>query len=87
MYIIYDGDNMNINLGSPYEATIKKIIERGYAGNRTEVIRQALIAYERMLEEEELMLVHKAVEIEMAEIKAGKVRTHSFEEIKKILKE
>ena len=56
-------------------------IEKGYAGNQTEVIRQAILAYERMLEEEELMLVHKAVQIEMEEIKAGRVKTHSFEEI------
>ncbi len=49
---------------------IKKIIEKGYAGNQTEVIRQAILAYERMLEEEELMLVHKAVQIEMEEIEA-----------------
>ncbi|NAT10061.1 hypothetical protein C4E22_00645 [ANME-1 cluster archaeon AG-394-G06] len=50
---------------------IKKIIEKGYAGNQTEVIRQAILAYERMLEGEELMLVHKAVQIEMEEIEAG----------------
>ena len=76
---------MNINLGVPYEATIKRIIERGYAGNQTEVIRQAVMAYERLLEEEELQLVHKAVRIEMDEIKNGRVKTHSFNDIKKIL--
>jgi Arc/MetJ-type ribon-helix-helix transcriptional regulator len=59
---------MNINLGAPYEAAIKSIIEKGYAGSQTEVIRQAILAYERMIEEEELALVHKAVEIEMEEI-------------------
>jgi len=53
---------MNINLGAPYEMAIKRIIEKGYAGNQTEVIRQAVLAYERMIEEEELMLVHRAVE-------------------------
>ncbi len=78
---------MNINLGVPYEATIKKIIEKGYAGNQTEVIRQALMAYERMLEEEELQLVHKAVEFEMQEIEAGKIKIHSFDEIKKSLRQ
>jgi hypothetical protein len=40
-----------------------------------------------MLEEEELLLVHKAVQIEMEEIEAGRVKTHSFEEIKEILKQ
>jgi Arc/MetJ-type ribon-helix-helix transcriptional regulator len=76
---------MNINLGAPYEIAIKRIIEKGYAGNQTEVIRQAILAYERMIEEEELTLVHKAVEMDMKELKAGKAKTHSFEEIKKIL--
>jgi len=74
---------MNINLGTPYETAIKKIIEKGYAGNQSEVIRQAITAYERMLEEEELMLVHKAVEIEMEEIKSGKVKNYTLDEIKK----
>jgi len=75
---------MNINLGAPYEAAIKSIIDKGYAGSQTEVIRQAILAYERVIEEEELALVHKAVEIEMADIEAGKSKTYSFEDIKKI---
>jgi Arc/MetJ-type ribon-helix-helix transcriptional regulator len=77
---------MNINLGAPYEAAIKSIIEKGYAGSQTEVIRQAILAYERIIEEEELALVHKAVELEMEDIEAGKSKTCSFEEIKQILK-
>jgi Arc/MetJ-type ribon-helix-helix transcriptional regulator len=77
---------MNINLGAPYEAAIKSIIEKGYAGSQTEVIRQAILAYERMIEEEELALVHKAVELEMDDIDAGKMTTYSFEDIKKIVK-
>jgi Arc/MetJ-type ribon-helix-helix transcriptional regulator len=76
---------MNVNLGAPYEAAIKAIIEKGYAGTQTEAIRQAILAYERMIEEEEQTLVHKAVEIEMMELDAGKVKTHSFQEIKKSL--
>jgi Arc/MetJ-type ribon-helix-helix transcriptional regulator len=78
--------NMNINLGAPYEAAIKSIIEKGYAGSQTEVIRQAILAYERMIEEEELALVHKAVELEMEDIDAGKIKTYSFDDIKKIAK-
>jgi Arc/MetJ-type ribon-helix-helix transcriptional regulator len=77
---------MNINLGAPHEAAIKSIIEKGYAGSQTEVIRQAILAYERMIEEEELALVHKAVELEMDDIDAGKMTTYSFEDIKKIVK-
>ena len=77
---------MNISIGPPYEAVIKRIIEKGYAGNQTEVIRQAILAYERMLEDEELMLVHRAVTIEVSEMKAKKNPTHSFADIQKILK-
>jgi Arc/MetJ-type ribon-helix-helix transcriptional regulator len=77
---------MNINLGVPYETAIKSIIEKGYAGSQTEVIRQAILAYERMIEEEELALVHKAVELEREDIDAGKITTYSFEAIKKIAK-
>ena len=77
---------MNISIGPPYEAVIKRIIEKGYAGNQTEVIRQAILAYERMLEEEELMLVHRAVTAEVNEIEARKTSPHYFDEIKKVLK-
>ena len=38
-----------------------------------------------MKDEEELALVHRAVDKEMAELDAGKVKVHSFEEIRKIL--
>ena len=63
---------MNIRIGPPYEAVIKRIIEKGYTGNQKEVIRQAIIAYERMLEEEKLILVHRAVTVEVNEIEARK---------------
>ena len=76
---------MNINLGHPYEIAIKSIIEKGYAGYQTEVIRQAIMAYKRQIDEEELALVHRAVDKEMAELDAGKVKMHSLEEIRKIL--
>ena len=46
---------------------------------RPEVILQAVLAYERMIEEEELMLVHRAVETEMRAIEAGKTSMHSLE--------
>jgi hypothetical protein len=57
----------------------------GEAGTQTEAIRQAILAYERMIEEEEQIRVHKAVEIEMMELNASKVKIHSFQEIKKSL--
>ena len=75
---------MNINLGAPYEAAIKSIIEKGYAGSKTEVIRQAILTYKRMIEEEEMSLVHRAVEMEMEDIESDRTKTHSFENIKKI---
>jgi Arc/MetJ-type ribon-helix-helix transcriptional regulator len=76
---------MNIIIGPPYEAVIKRIIEKGYAGNQTEVIRQAILAYERMLDEEELMLVHRAVTVEVSEIDARKTSFYTFDEIKKLI--
>jgi len=77
---------MNVNVGAPYEAIIQKIIEKEYAGNQTEAIRQALLAYERVLDEEEKRLVAKAVEIEMCEVRARNIKTKSFEEMKKKFK-
>ena len=74
---------MNINLGAPYEAIIQRFINREYAGNQTEVIRQALLAYDKMAEEEESILVHKAVEIEKEENQSGKIRMKTLEELKK----
>jgi len=74
---------MNVNLDVPYESIVKKIIEKGYAGNQTEVIRQALLAYERQLEEEEVKLVNKGIEMEMQEIKEGRIKIKSLEHIKK----
>ena len=76
---------MNISLGFPYEVAIQRIIRKGYAGNKTGVIRQAILAYERIPDEEELMLVHRAVTIEVREIEAEKTPSRSFDEIKKIL--
>ncbi len=77
---------MNMNLGAPYEAIIKKTIDKGYAASQTEVVRQALIVYDRILEEEEYTLVHKAVKEELAEIKSGKTRTYSLKDLRKSVK-
>ena len=74
---------MNINLGYPYELIIKRIIEKGYAGNQTEVIRQALITYGREIEEEEVVLVHKAVQSEIQGIKQDVTKTKTLAQIKK----
>jgi len=74
---------LNVNLGTPYEAIIEKIIKKGYAGNQTEVIRQALTLYEREIDEEEARLVDRGVESMMADIETGKVKTYSLEEVMK----
>ncbi|MBU0586667.1 hypothetical protein KJ780_04075 [Candidatus Micrarchaeota archaeon] len=74
---------LNVNLGTPYEMIIKKLIAQGYAGTQTEVIRQALMFYERQIAEEEVRLVNKGIAAEMEEIKSGKIKTKSITEIKK----
>ena len=38
-----------------------------------------------MIEEEEPNLVHKAVDIEMLELDAGKIETYSLQDIQKIV--
>lgn len=73
---------LTVNLGTPYEAIIENIIKKGYAGNQTEVIRQALTNYERQIEEEEAVLVHRGVEAAMADIRSGKVKTYTLEEVR-----
>ncbi|WP_424359652.1 hypothetical protein [Methanocella sp. MCL-LM] len=75
---------LNVNLGAPYEAKINKIIKKGYAASQTEVIRQAIMFYDKYLEqEEEVQLVYRAVEAEMAEVESGKQKTYTAEQIKK----
>ncbi|MFH1286048.1 MAG: hypothetical protein ABIH99_05705 [Candidatus Micrarchaeota archaeon] len=74
---------MNINLGAPYEKIIEKLIEKGYAGNMTEVIRQALLAYGRSIEEEEVLLVNRGIASEMQKIKSGELKTKPLAEMQK----
>ncbi len=80
------GDLMGyINLGTPYEGIIERIIKKGYAGNQTEVIRQALLNYDRYLEEEEARRVEIAVEAEMKKIRSGETKTYPLEDALKKL--
>ena len=60
---------MNINLGAPYEAMIKKLIEMGYASNKTEAIRQAIMNYFEKIKGEELELVVRGIKAEMQKSK------------------
>jgi Arc/MetJ-type ribon-helix-helix transcriptional regulator len=68
---------MNVNLGEYYQAIISKAIQKGLAGNQTEVIRQALLDYSRKLDEEEAMLVERGVRAEMEKMKGKKWTTHA----------
>jgi Arc/MetJ-type ribon-helix-helix transcriptional regulator len=74
---------LTIDLGTPYEAIMDKLLERGYAANKSELIRQALILYDRAVDEEEIMLVRTAVESMVAGQKSGKRKTCTLEEIEK----
>ena len=75
----------NVNLGAPYEQIIQNIIDREYAGNATEAIRQALLMYQKKLDEEEEELVSMAVMDMKAKVEAGEVKMHSSAETKKLL--
>ena len=78
---------VNVNLGEPYNVVIRGIIERGYAGNQTEVLRQAVLALQRELDErEEVLLVNKGIESEMREVKRGKSKLLTFAQLKARLK-
>jgi Arc/MetJ-type ribon-helix-helix transcriptional regulator len=55
-----NADRLNVELGRPYTVIIDRAIEKGYAGNKSEVIRHALKAYEREINaNEEASLVKK----------------------------
>ena len=69
-----------INLGTPYEAIIERIIKKGYAGNQTEVIRQALLNYDRYIEEDESRRVELAIDAEMKKIESGETKTYPLDE-------
>jgi Arc/MetJ-type ribon-helix-helix transcriptional regulator len=81
---------LNVNLGAPYESKIEKIIKKGYAASQTEVIRQAIMYYDKYIEseeeEEEVRLVNKGIAADMEDIRSGKTKTMSHEELKKKLK-
>ena len=74
---------LNVNLGTPYEDIIKNLMKKGYAGSQTEIIRQALMFYERYINEEEVHLVNKGINSEMEKIRSGKSKTKPLSEIKK----
>jgi len=42
-----------------------------------------MIGYKKMLDEDEIVLVHRVVKVEMDEPHAGRVKAHFFEDMKK----
>lgn len=74
---------LNVNLGMPYEAIIKKAINKGYAGNQSEVIRQALKVYDDYLEAQEMRLVAKGVEEIMDKVESGEIKTYDLDDVLK----
>jgi Arc/MetJ-type ribon-helix-helix transcriptional regulator len=77
-------ERLNIDLGEPYLFIIESAIKKGYAGNKSEVIRHALKAFEReMNENEEAILVKKDVDEMMAKIKSGELKTKPYSETRK----
>lgn len=74
---------MYVNLGTPYEDIMEEAIAAQYAGNKTEVLRQALLVYkEKFNESEELRLVKKGVEREFEEFKASGAKGKTLAEMK-----
>lgn len=77
-------ERLNVELGRPYTKIIDRAIEEGYAGNKSEVIRHALKAYEREINEnEEAALVKKGVDTMMGKIKSGEIKTRPYGETRK----
>lgn len=77
-------DRLNIELGRPYTLIIEQAIEKGYAGNKSEVIRHALKAYEReIVANEEAALVKKGVDDMMEKIKSGEIKTRPYGVVRK----
>ena len=84
VHLLY-GESMTfpVNLGAPYEDIIDKLIKKGYAGTKSEAIRQALAFYDRYLEDEEFMLVSRATKAMMDDVKSGKTRTYKLGDVLK----
>jgi Arc/MetJ-type ribon-helix-helix transcriptional regulator len=79
-----NAERLNVELGRPYTAIIDRAIEKGYAGNKSEVIRHALKAYEREINaNEEAALVKKGVDDMMGKIKKGEIKTKPYNEVRK----
>jgi Arc/MetJ-type ribon-helix-helix transcriptional regulator len=77
-------ERLNVDLGEPYMFIINSAIEKGYAGNKSEVIRHALKAFEReMNANEESILVKKDAVDVTAKIKSGEIKTRPYSETKK----
>jgi Arc/MetJ-type ribon-helix-helix transcriptional regulator len=77
-------ERINVDLGEPYIFIIESAIRKGYAGNKSEVIRHALKAFEREISEnEEAILIKKDVDNKMAKITSGEIKTKPYTETRK----
>ena len=77
-------ERINIDLGETYLNIVAKAIQLGLANNRSEAIRQAIRAYEQIVErEEEKILLKRGIDKAMEEIKSGKAKTYSLDDLKK----
>ncbi|MBS3069350.1 hypothetical protein J4441_03210 [Candidatus Micrarchaeota archaeon] len=72
---------MNVNLGEYYEMKLRRLIVKGIAANKTEVLRMAVTAYERQIEEEEERLVVAKAAEEEARWKNRGRKSISFDEL------
>jgi Arc/MetJ-type ribon-helix-helix transcriptional regulator len=82
VHLLYGGNmTFPVNLGAPYEEIMDKLIKKGYAGTKSEAIRQALAFYDRYLEDEEFLLVSRASKAMMDDVKSGKTRTYKLEDV------
>ncbi|VVB65978.1 Uncharacterised protein [Candidatus Gugararchaeum adminiculabundum] len=72
---------MNVNLGAYYEQKLQEIMAKGVASNKTEALRMAVIAYERMLEAEEERLVVQRIAKDEERWKKTGAKWTSFDEV------
>lgn len=75
---------MNVILGPYFDNIIARVLKSGRAASQTEVIRQALIDYDRRLSAEDRAFV-RAMDADMADIRSGKSKLIPAEDVAKEL--
>jgi Arc/MetJ-type ribon-helix-helix transcriptional regulator len=76
-----------VRLKGKQEEILNNLVSEGYFNNKSEAIRAGLLElYNKFFDKvtkEEVVLVNKAVEHEMKDIRSGKVKTIPLEELEK----